>query len=142
MNAPMRHGLSAESTQIAQENTMLSPRFYTTDFDELDKTDVSSVRAQWDELIAELKSDPNKRHFLRNEEFEADFSNLPEELCREKGIKTVGMTGVKEGKMDALCDFLIKVPSLETPRIQESHMTIYHSMCAAIEKSIFGDNLF
>ena len=83
MNAPLRHGISAESTKIAQENTMLSPRFYTTDFVELDKTDVSSVRAQWDELIAELKSDPNKRHFTRNEEFDADFSNLPEELGKE-----------------------------------------------------------
>ena len=83
MNAPLRHGISAESTKIAQENTMLSPRFYTTDFVELDKTDVSSVRAQWDELIAELKSDPNKRHFTRNAEFDADFSNLPEELDKE-----------------------------------------------------------
>ena len=83
MNAPLRHGISAESTKIAQENTMLSPRFYTTDFVELDKTDVSSVRAQGDELIAELKSDPNKRHFTRNAEFDADFSNLPEELDKE-----------------------------------------------------------
>ena len=83
MNAPLRHGISAESTKIAQENTMLSPRFYTTDFVELDKTEVSSGRAQWDELIAELKSDPNKRHFTRNAEFDADFSNLPEELDKE-----------------------------------------------------------
>ena len=83
MNAPLRHGISAESTKIAQENTMLSPRFYTTDFVELDKTDVSSVRAQWDELIAQLKSDPNKRHNTRNAEFDADFSNLPEELDKE-----------------------------------------------------------
>ena len=83
MNAPLRHGISAESTKVAQETTMLSPRFYTTDFAELDKTDVSSVRKQWDELIAELKSDPNKRHFVRNEEFDADFSNLPPELDKE-----------------------------------------------------------
>ena len=39
--------------------------------------------SQWDELIAELKSDPNKRHFTRNAEFDADFSNLPEELDKE-----------------------------------------------------------
>ena len=83
MNAPLRPGISAESTKVAQETTMLSPRFYTTDFAELDKTDVSSVRAQWDELIDELKSDPNKRHFVRNEEFDADFSNLPPELDKE-----------------------------------------------------------
>ena len=38
----MRHGVSLEATRVAQENTVLSPRFYTTDFDELDRTDVSS----------------------------------------------------------------------------------------------------
>ena len=57
--------------------------FYTTDFDELDKTDVSAVRGQWDALIAELRSDPNKRHFVRTAEFDADFSNLPPDLDKE-----------------------------------------------------------
>ena len=45
MNAPMRHNVSIEATRVAQQDTLLSPRFYTTDFDELDKTDVSSVRS-------------------------------------------------------------------------------------------------
>ena len=83
MNAPLRHGVSLEATRVAQEDTVLSPRFYTTDFEELDKTDVSSVRAQWDELIEELRSDPNKKHFIRNEEFDADFSQLPDDLDKE-----------------------------------------------------------
>jgi magnesium-protoporphyrin IX monomethyl ester (oxidative) cyclase len=83
MNAPMRPGLSSEATKSAQADTVLSPRFYTTDFVELDKTDVSAVRVQWDELIEELRSDPNKRHFTRNEEFDADFSNLSPELDKE-----------------------------------------------------------
>jgi len=82
MNAPTR-GLSQEATAIAQQTTMLSPRFYTTDFEELDKTDVSGVRAQWDALIAEMRADPNKRHFVRNAEFDADFSNLPADLDKE-----------------------------------------------------------
>jgi magnesium-protoporphyrin IX monomethyl ester (oxidative) cyclase len=83
MNAPLRHGVSLEATREAQVDTVLSPRFYTTDFDELDKTDVSAVRPQWDALIAELRSDPNKQHFIRNEEFDADFSGLPPELDKE-----------------------------------------------------------
>jgi magnesium-protoporphyrin IX monomethyl ester (oxidative) cyclase len=83
MNAPFRHNISKESTQVATEDTLLNPRFYTTDFEELDKTDVSSVRAQWDAIIEELRSDPNRRHFVRNEEFDADFSNLPPELDKE-----------------------------------------------------------
>ena len=63
-----------DATRSAQENTLLSPRFYTTDFEELDRTDVSTVRSEWDALIAELRSDPNRKHFVRNEEFDGDFS--------------------------------------------------------------------
>ncbi|MGA2045845.1 MAG: magnesium-protoporphyrin IX monomethyl ester (oxidative) cyclase, partial [Roseiarcus sp.] len=83
MNAPLRPGLSIEATRAAQENTLLNPRFYTTDFEELDRTDVSGVRAQWDLLIEELRADPNKRHFVRNEEFDGDFSQLPKDLDKE-----------------------------------------------------------
>ena len=82
MNAPLRHNVSLEATRVAQENTLLSPRFYTTDFDELDKTDVSSVRKEWDALMTEMRSDPNNRHFQRTEEFDADFA-YPEALDKE-----------------------------------------------------------
>jgi magnesium-protoporphyrin IX monomethyl ester (oxidative) cyclase len=82
MNAPVRHNVSIEATRVAQESTLLSPRFYTTDFDELDKTDVSSVRKEWDALMEEMRSDPNNRHFQRTEEFDADFV-YPDELDKE-----------------------------------------------------------
>lgn len=73
-----------ETTRLAQEDTMLNPRFYTTDFDELDKMDVSSIRREWDELIAEMKSDPNKGHFKRNEEWDdVNLEDLPEGLRKE-----------------------------------------------------------
>ena len=72
-----------ESTRSAQETTFLSPRFYTTDFDELDRTDVEPVRRDWDVLIAELRADPNKRHFTRNEEFDCDLSRMEPELRKE-----------------------------------------------------------
>ncbi|MDP4025428.1 magnesium-protoporphyrin IX monomethyl ester (oxidative) cyclase [Methylobacterium sp. NEAU 140] len=72
-----------ESTRAAQETTFLSPRFYTTDFDELDRTDVEPVRRDWDLLIAELRADPNKRHFVRNAEFDCDLSGLDPELRKE-----------------------------------------------------------
>ena len=83
MNAPIRNDDAFDSTRVAQQSTVLSPRFYTTDFDELDKTDVSSVREEWDKLIAEMRSDPNKKHFVRTADFNADFSQLPADLDAE-----------------------------------------------------------
>jgi magnesium-protoporphyrin IX monomethyl ester (oxidative) cyclase len=83
MNVSVRGEAVSEATRAAQENTILSPRFYTTDFDQLDKIDVGPVRVQWDALIAEMRSDPNKKHFVRTEEFDADFSNLPPDLDTE-----------------------------------------------------------
>jgi magnesium-protoporphyrin IX monomethyl ester (oxidative) cyclase len=64
-------GLRAKSTtEMATTTTALSPRFYTTDFDALDKMDVSPVRAEWDKLLQEMKDDPNKTHFRRTEEWD------------------------------------------------------------------------
>jgi magnesium-protoporphyrin IX monomethyl ester (oxidative) cyclase len=72
-----------EQTRMAQTNTMLSPRFYTTDFEALEKIDVSPVREKWDALLAEFKADPNKGHFIRNEQFDVDLSLLPDDLRAE-----------------------------------------------------------
>ena len=67
-------------------------------------------------------------------------ANVVEALkeCKEKGIITVGLTGEKGGKMAELCNYCIKVPSNETPRIQESHILIGHIICAVVEEAIFG----
>ncbi|MEM1398777.1 MAG: magnesium-protoporphyrin IX monomethyl ester (oxidative) cyclase [Pseudomonadota bacterium] len=73
-----------ETTRQAQETTLLNPRFYTTDFDALDKIDVSLVREEWDELIAEMRSDPNNGHFKRNDEWDkVDLDDLPDGLRKE-----------------------------------------------------------
>jgi magnesium-protoporphyrin IX monomethyl ester (oxidative) cyclase len=72
-----------EATAVAQQDTMLTPRFYTTDFAELDRVDVSSVREEWDALLAEMKSDPNKGHFYRNAEWDTDLTTIVEPLRKE-----------------------------------------------------------
>jgi magnesium-protoporphyrin IX monomethyl ester (oxidative) cyclase len=78
-------GLTSNDTmRMARTDTVLSPRFYTTDFAELDRIDVSGVRDEWDPLLAEMRSDPNKDHFVRNEKWEIpDLASLPEGLRNE-----------------------------------------------------------
>lgn len=72
-----------ETTKMAQQDTVLSPRFYTTDFAEMDRLDVSRVRGEWDELIAEFGRDVNRNHFLRNADFDLDLSTIPAPLRAE-----------------------------------------------------------
>jgi len=59
-------------------------------------------------------------------------------VCGEKGVFSIGLTGSKSCKMDELCDICIKVPSSETPRIQEAHGLIGHIICCIVEENIFG----
>jgi magnesium-protoporphyrin IX monomethyl ester (oxidative) cyclase len=72
-----------ESTLAAQEDAALSPRFYTTNFAEMDRLDVSALREQWDELVAEFRRDPNRTHFRRSPEFdEADIAGMDPKVRR------------------------------------------------------------
>jgi D-sedoheptulose 7-phosphate isomerase len=59
-------------------------------------------------------------------------------ICKEKEIFSIGMTGATGGKMEELCDFCIKVPSADTPRIQEAHILIGHIICYIVEEKLFG----
>jgi magnesium-protoporphyrin IX monomethyl ester (oxidative) cyclase len=73
-----------ETTKMANETTLLAPRFYTTDFDELDRVDVTPVRKEWDVLIAEMKADPNKGHFRKTAEWDhVDFDAMDPGLKKE-----------------------------------------------------------
>jgi D-sedoheptulose 7-phosphate isomerase len=60
------------------------------------------------------------------------------DTARELGMLTVGLTGETGGKMVGRCHYLIRVPSKDTPRIQEVHMLIGHAVCAAVEAALFG----
>ena len=57
--------------------------------------------------------------------------------ARGKGLVTVGMTGGAGGQMPGRCDYLLRVPSDSTPRIQEGHIAIGHAICQIIEAQIF-----
>ena len=53
------------------------------------------------------------------------------------GLITIGFTGSKGGKMNDICDIMIKVPSDDTPRIQEVHILVGHIICQLIEEEMF-----
>ncbi len=59
------------------------------------------------------------------------------EVAREKGITTIAFTGASGGTMKALSDYLINVPSTDTPRIQESHIMLGHIICQLVEAEYF-----
>ncbi|MCF8485084.1 MAG: magnesium-protoporphyrin IX monomethyl ester (oxidative) cyclase [Rhodobacteraceae bacterium] len=73
-----------DTTAMATETTLLNPRFYTTDFDEMDRIDVTPVREEWDKLIAQMKSDPNKGHFKKNADWDkVDWDGMDPALRAE-----------------------------------------------------------
>ncbi len=60
------------------------------------------------------------------------------ESAKDRGVTTVALAGRDGGKMAAMADYAIIVPSNATPRIQESHILIGHILCDIIEKELFG----
>ena len=59
------------------------------------------------------------------------------EIAREKGMVIIGFTGLSGGKMKTQCDYLLNVPSSDTPRIQECHITLGHIICQLVEEELF-----
>ena len=59
------------------------------------------------------------------------------QCAQELGVVTVGLTGQGGTKMQSFCDYCIKVPSMSTPRIQESHILLGHIICGLVEGAVF-----
>jgi magnesium-protoporphyrin IX monomethyl ester (oxidative) cyclase len=76
-----------DATERARADSLLAPRFYTTDYAALDRIDVSPLRAEWDAMMAEYEGDNNHDHFQRDERFAEEARELlpkmPPELRRE-----------------------------------------------------------
>jgi magnesium-protoporphyrin IX monomethyl ester (oxidative) cyclase len=73
----------ADAIQRARASTLLTPRFYTTDFKAMSKIDVSPVRAEWDQVMAEYEGDNNHDHFQRTEDFASEMRELSPALKQE-----------------------------------------------------------
>ena len=57
--------------------------------------------------------------------------------AKEKNMNTVGFTGESGGKLKSICEYLINIPSSDTPRIQESHIMVGHIICQLVEEKYF-----
>ena len=59
-------------------------------------------------------------------------------VAKAMGIKVVGLTGVKGGRIADLADVTVKVPETETYMVQELHLPVYHCLCLMLEEKFFG----
>ena len=77
-------GLGPNTTEMAKEDTILSPRFYTTDIGALDKIDIASVKGEWDVVMAAMRADENRGHFVKSQELaDVQLTDLPDALQGE-----------------------------------------------------------
>jgi D-sedoheptulose 7-phosphate isomerase len=60
------------------------------------------------------------------------------EMAKQKEMITIGFTGFTGGAMKEISDYLLNVPSTDTPRIQESHILLGHIICEFVEARLFG----
>jgi len=83
MNATTAITTQQDATKRAESSTLLSPKFYRTDYKAMNRLDVSPVRAEWDQMMAEFRRDVNKEHFDRDAAFAGEIRELPDALRQE-----------------------------------------------------------
>ena len=72
-----------DAAEKAVTNTIFSPRFYTTDFDAMNKISIEPVRAEWDAMMAEYEGDNNHDHFQRDATFADEVRELDSKMSPE-----------------------------------------------------------
>ncbi|MCK9618245.1 MAG: D-sedoheptulose 7-phosphate isomerase [Lentimicrobiaceae bacterium] len=141
-------GSAADAQHLAAE---FSGRFYYDRdplFSEALHVNTSYLTAvandySYDEIYARLvKAKGRKGDVLVGISTSGNSTNILKalEMAKKQGMVTVAMTGLTGGKMKDACDFLLNVPSTDTPRIQEVHIMLGHIICELVEVAIFPKN--
>ena len=140
-------GSAADAQHLAAE---FSGRFYT-DREPLDAealhVNTSYLTAvandySYNEVYARIvKAKGRKGDILVGLSTSGNSGNIIEafKVAKERGLIIVGFTGATGGKMAAYCDYLINIPSTDTPRIQECHITAGHIICQLVEEQFFSE---
>ena len=138
-------GSAADAQHLAAE---FSGRFYT-DREPLDAealhVNTSYLTAvandySYNEVYARIvKAKGRKGDILVGLSTSGNSGNIVEafKVAKERGLIIVGFTGETGGKMKEYCDYLINIPSTDTPRIQECHITVGHIICQLVEEKFF-----
>jgi magnesium-protoporphyrin IX monomethyl ester (oxidative) cyclase len=71
------------STERAKQESLLSPRFYRTDYAAMDRLDIAPIRAEWNAMMEEFRSDANHEHFRQDVDFDAETAEMSDELREE-----------------------------------------------------------
>lgn len=138
-------GSAADAQHLAAE---LSGRFYYDRpplFSEALHVNTSYTTAvandySYDEIYARLvKAMGRKGDVLIGLSTSGNSGNVIKALqvANEIGMITVGFTGETGGKMKEHCKYLVNIPSKDTPRIQECHMLLGHTICELVEMELF-----
>ena len=87
---------------------------------------ITQAKGRRGDILIGISTSGNSRNIL-----------LALEKAKELNMHTVGLTGMNGGEMKGSCEYLINVPSIDTPRIQECHLLIGHIICELVEASLF-----
>jgi len=98
------------------------------DFDQIFSRQCESLAKPEDVIIAISTSGNSKNIVKALEETQGKVS------------KIIGITGDNDGEMESFCDRVLKIPSKETPQIQEIHRIVLHLICEIVEKTIYENS--
>ena len=121
-----RPPLDAEALHVNSSYVTAVANDYT--YDEIYSRYVNGVGKKGDVLIG-ISTSGNSENILR-----------ALKVAKNKEMVTVAMTGESGGKMKNVVDYLLNVPSTDTPRIQEAHIMLGHIFCQIVEEDLFGNN--
>ena len=121
-----RPPLDAEALHVNSSYVTAVANDYS--YDEIYSRYVNGVGKKGDVLIG-ISTSGNSENILR-----------ALKVAKSKEMVTVAMTGESGGKMKDVVDFLLNVPSTDTPRIQEAHILLGHIFCQIVEEDLFGKN--
>lgn len=118
-----RQGLSAVA--ITTDTSVITSIANDYGFERLFARQIQAIGKKGDVLVA-LSTSGNSANIVEG---------IKE--AKKTGITAIGLTGRSGGKISQLCDVCLRIPSDDTPRIQEAHILIGHIICSIIENSLF-----